>query len=201
MRKQRMKEVSIGSGTSFWMKLGPVAAALGAIIALIFGGLQYNINRELMKMNKVVAVIAVVDDENSGELMVRNTGTLNLYFAGFAIKGGKEWAFQQPRLIAANASGDPGYPIRPGKEVLDVILKSGSTTLILFLKDDLGRQWVSEHGIFMAKEKGSSFAWICSYGTYGESWELKLPESQFGAQNAAEYQEGAHFERGVRLRY
>ncbi|MHB0912843.1 MAG: hypothetical protein ACYC2Y_05275 [Armatimonadota bacterium] len=202
-RVRRLRDISMPTSIyclKNWSLIATIVAAAGA---LVFGALQYSINKQLIRMSRVVAITGVVQDVNNGELTLRNTGKLNLYLAGFRIgeeKDFKEWAFERRRLIAANTGGDPGYPIRPGKEVLDRLNIGQSVTLTLFLVDELDRKWVSELGFIKFPEKGDSFARICSFETFGESWSLKVPRNH-SSDTKAEYVENAYFIHGVRRVY
>ena len=167
-----------------------VATIVAALGAIYFGYQQNSINSRLMQISQVVAVIAVVDDSDSGEMLIRNTGKMNLYLAGFEL-GSRDWVFQRRRLIAANAGGDPGYPIRPGKEAWEIISKRGSATLTLFLEDELQRKWVSQIGFFRGGEERR--VRTCSYETARKRWELRLPRNPDAVDSDKELIEGASF--------
>ena len=202
MRGTKLKDTPEANRRSLLEKLGSLATIVAALGAVYFGYYQNSINHKLSKMSEVVAVTAVVENENSGEFLVRNTGKLNLYLAGFRFgEEGIDRVFSRSRLIAVSAGGDPGYPIQPGKEQMEIINRKGSATLTLFFKDELERKWVSEFGLFKAGERGSSYARICSYETFGENWQRQPAESVTTPAGSAEYIEGAYFERGVRRRY
>jgi len=190
----RSKDKSTSDGKGILQSAAQVAVIVAAIGALGFGYLQYRINDALMRMNQTVAVTGVVEDGQRGELLVRNTGRANLYLAGFAL-GDKHWAFSRPVLVAANTGGDPGYPIRPGKDLWGIVSENGSATLVLFLTDDSGAKWVSEIGFFKADDNGG--VRLCSHETSKESWKLVLSGTRSTSDHTAEYVEGAHFDRGV----
>jgi hypothetical protein len=146
-------------------------------------------------MNRTVAITAVVEDGESGELLIRNTGRANLYLAGFSLED-RHWVFPRPILVAASSGGDPGYLIRAGREFLEPLRAEGSTTLVLFLKDELQNRWISEIGFFKADDKGG--ARLRSYETSRESWELVLPENHVTSDDMSEHIEGARFTREAR---
>ncbi len=185
----RSKEHHTTEPKSCLSKAAQVATIVAALGAVFFGYQQYRINDTLMRMNQTVAVSAVVEGAQKGELLVRNTGKANLYLARFSL-GDRHWAFVRPRLVAANTGGDPGYPVRPGKDVWALVSQGGSATLVLYLKDEFGREWISEVGFVKADDKGGT--WVCSYETSREDWKLS------GDQTSAvsnEYIEGARFVR------
>lgn len=117
-----------------------------------------------------------------------NTGKLNLFLWGFDIPsdepGANKQRFAEPRLIAANAEGNQSYWI----EVPAVVLKEkpGHTFRFrLYLTDDLGQKWISDHGgqvlnkfqvEVSGKKTEATAISVWSYAMRAESWNFSEAE-------------------------
>lgn len=75
---------------------GTLFAALGAVL---FGWMQYNINRRLQRLSDYVAVsIVPFAVEGIPKIQIRNVGKINLYLHKWEI-GGRSETYTTPRLL------------------------------------------------------------------------------------------------------
>ena len=143
-----------------------------AVSAVVIGVFQILINLRLKKLQDYVAIAAV---PGQGAIKLLNTGAINLYLYGFKILDNDQ-KFERPRLLPAGAGETAYYWIPP-----PVALKVGEKfKLTIYLKDEFGKKWISEHGgerLNLQVESGDkernvlAFK-IWSYRTYKGKWQF-----------------------------
>ena len=147
------------------------------IVAIVFVGiLQWSINKRLTDLQDYVA-IAVVPGEH-GKIKLLNTGKLNIYMYKIElVPGYVEDYTKKPRLLSAGSGESAWYWLNPPSN----INKDQELTLKIYVKDELNRKWVSEHGgicdgdvTIEEENKKVSFKIlrIWSYGTRRFAWKL-----------------------------
>jgi hypothetical protein len=197
--------------------ISAIAAIIAAVGAIYFGIQQSSINRQqdslnrqLIRMNDVVTLIVDVKDISSGEIMLLNTGKLNLRLVGIRFNSEDESIELVHKenhypFIASIESGGKDYPIRLGEAEIAIIKRNYSTKLTFFLKDELDRQWVSEQNIYRVEDKvnDSRNCWvrISPHNTYRESWKIQLSQDEDNPDSDTEFIKGAYFIRGKRLKH
>ena len=118
----------------------------GIILMAFFGALyigfkQNEINDKLRLLQDYVAVAAVPDANSVIKLI--NTGKINLYIWGFDMPGNNQ-RLDKPRLISAGSMEAAYYWIP--LPTFDEPQKLNPFEFKLYLTDQFGNKWISEHG-------------------------------------------------------
>lgn len=148
-----------------WIELVVAAAATA------FSFWQIVINRRLKSLQDYVSVAAVPDPEN-GKVKLLNTGKVNLYLWGFDMQENKQ-RFDKPRLMTAGTGDISYYWIDPPSNLHQTSIPN-EFEFKLYLEDDFGKKWVSEHGGQADKSKINNVDVIkiivWSHKTYKKKW-------------------------------
>lgn len=153
-----------------------VAACLAALWARGIGEKQNDINARLLALQDYVA-ISVVPDPINGVIKLMNVGKANLYLWGFDMPENNQ-KLDKPRLISAGTNESSYYWIPPPK--VSDISKKYNFEFKLYLTDQFGDKWISEHGgegeptkIMQDGKQVDVYAIkVWSYKTYKFSWSL-----------------------------
>jgi hypothetical protein len=138
-----------------------VFLGLTALGALAFGLWQILINRRLLALQFYAAIVVVPWGD---KIKVLNTGKGNLYLHGYDLAG-KKTRLDKPRLLATGTLDQAYYWIHAPSQAQ--LSESKEFNLTLYLKDESGSRYVSEHGGRAEKSpEGSSNNWTVFYWSY-----------------------------------
>jgi len=152
-----------------------------AIGALLFGGWQIKINSRLKSLQDFVSVAAV---PGNGTIKLLNTGKVNLYLWRIKMPD-RIINLDKPRLITSGTGDTSYYWIEPPSYKYFEDRKSVDRELNfefeLFLEDDFGARWISEHGGSAWLDQSNSVAQlqagssvhltVWSHKTYKRAWK------------------------------
>lgn len=152
-----------------WLEL---AVAVGAIV---FGFWQILINRRLKSLQDYVS-IAAVPEPKEGKIKLLNTGKINLYLWGFDMPGNNQ-RLEKPRLITAGTGDMAYYWVDPPANLNTIDSSPYNFEFKLYIEDDFGKKWISEHGgkaekiKIDGKEAVKIIVW--SHKTYKRKWSIQ----------------------------
>lgn len=125
---------------TFFEKISLGIQIITLVAATYIGVVQTQINVRQSALQDYVAIAASPD--NSGtKITLLNTGKVNLYIHKIEI-GDQVFSYDRPRLLATGTLDSSYYWVNPPESLpleKDFILK-------VFVTDEFGTPWVSEHG-------------------------------------------------------
>ena len=143
--------------------------------ALIFGVLQIKINLRLKSLQDYVAISAVPESKES-KIKLLNTGKVNLYLWGFDMPDNNQ-RLGKPRLITAGTGNTSYYWIDPPSNLDKITSFPYDFEFRLYLEDDFGKKWISEHGgraeRIKINNKETIKITVWSHKTYKKKWSTQ----------------------------
>jgi hypothetical protein len=135
-------------------------------IAILFGA--YLIYAALKKQPEQINISAFAD-QRSNTIKLLSTSNKAVYITGYSVFGNKNM-FNKPRLIP-NAHHDEAHYSLPALVFKDT--KIGETfPLTLFIEDEYGRNWISDHEILLEKHPFQDGAFVM------KAWSHKIRKAE-----------------------
>ncbi|HDH31413.1 MAG TPA: hypothetical protein ENH26_01415 [Candidatus Wolfebacteria bacterium] len=140
----------------------------GLIAFGAFGGWQLIVSKRKKRLQEIITV-SIESDKDFIKFF--NTGKINLYIHNIEVKDektrqliGEDSVFDEPRLLVAGTAESSYYEYPISKDLLEY----KKIRFCLFLTDELGKKWFSEHG----GEINNGEIRVWSYKNYEKEWSL-----------------------------
>ncbi len=148
--------------------------AATAVGALVFGIWQIKINSRFKSLQDYVTIAAIPEPKDR-KIKLLNTGKINLYLWGFDMPGNDQ-RLEKPRLITTG-TGDMAYYWIDPPHFNTVDQFPYNFEFKLYIEDDFGKKWISEHGgkaenIKVDGEEVFKII-IWSHKTYKKKWFIR----------------------------
>jgi hypothetical protein len=145
--------------------------------ALTFSYIQLGLNDRLTRLHDFVAV-SITPGATPNSVHFLNTGTVNLYIHRIEVRDEETdiliaatEVFEKPRLLPAGTLEASYYWYQLSSDVAE----HGHFRILLFLNDEPGRKWLSEHAGEIPEGNKVS---VWSYKTVRHNWPDQPPEEK-----------------------